>query len=71
VKDLSLLGRDLKSTLIIDNSPSCYLFHPSNAIPITSWFEDPQDVELDNLIPFLEDLKKVEDVREILDNLME
>ncbi|KAJ3250801.1 hypothetical protein HK103_003170 [Boothiomyces macroporosus] len=68
VKDLSLLGRPIKDTIIIDNSPSCYLFHPSNAIPITSWFDDPTDTELLDLIPFLEDLKLVDNVQTVLDN---
>merc|ERR1712226_1296448 len=40
VKDLSRLGRDLKRTIIIDNAPASYIFHPSNAIPCSSWFED-------------------------------
>ncbi|KAJ3343823.1 hypothetical protein HDU91_000325 [Kappamyces sp. JEL0680] len=68
IKDLSLLGRDLPGTIIIDNSPTCYLFQPANAIPIASWFDDPNDQELLDLIPFLEDLNMVEDVRAVLDN---
>lgn len=68
VKDLSQLGRDLKSIIILDNSPASYMFHPENAIPITSWFNDPNDTELLDLIPFLEDLKNVDDVRTVLDN---
>ncbi|NXG38848.1 CTDS2 phosphatase, partial [Dromaius novaehollandiae] len=32
VKDLSLLGRDLHKTLILDNSPASYIFHPGNAV---------------------------------------
>eukprot|EP00842_Homolaphlyctis_polyrhiza_P004342 jgi/Hompol1/4909/HPOL_002088-RA len=71
VKDLSLLGRDLKDVIIIDNSPSCYLFHPANAIPISSWFDDPNDTELLDLIPFLEDLKLVENVTVVLDNSLD
>jgi len=68
VKDLSQLGRDLNSVIIIDNSPASYLFHPSNAIPITSWFNDPHDTELLDLIPFLIDLTTVNDVVKVLDN---
>ncbi|KAM9990483.1 hypothetical protein ACTFIY_006543 [Dictyostelium cf. discoideum] len=67
VKDLSKLGRDLKSTIIVDNSPSSYLFHPENAIPIDSWFDDKDDRELLDLLPLLDDLIKVEDVRLVLD----
>ncbi|KAI8925596.1 HAD-like domain-containing protein [Entophlyctis helioformis] len=71
VKDLSLLGRDLKDVIIIDNSPSCYMFHPANAIPISSWFDEPNDTELLDLIPFLEDLKLVENVTVVLDNSLD
>jgi Dullard-like phosphatase family protein len=53
VKDLSLLGRELKHCLILDNSPFSYMFQPDNAIPITSWFNDRSDRELYELVPFL------------------
>lgn len=56
VKDLSQVGRDLKNTIIIDNSPTSYIFHPQHAVPISSWFSDAHDNELLDLIPVLEDL---------------
>eukprot|EP00158_Paraphelidium_tribonemae_P006974 Partr_v1_DN28056_c4_g1_i3_m57650 putative CTD (Carboxy-terminal domain, RNA polymerase II, polypeptide A) small len=59
VKDLSQLGRDLRGVIILDNAPASYLFHPTNAVPVTSWFNDPEDTELNDLIEFLEDLKHV------------
>ncbi|KIY44371.1 NLI interacting factor, partial [Fistulina hepatica ATCC 64428] len=40
VKDLSQLGRPLSRTLILDNAPASYVFHPRNAVPISSWFQD-------------------------------
>lgn len=69
VKDLSRLGRPLEKTIIIDNSPASYLFHPENALPILSWFDDEHDTELLDLIPFLEDITKVDDVRTVLGGL--
>ncbi|KNE54748.1 dullard-like phosphatase domain-containing protein [Allomyces macrogynus ATCC 38327] len=66
VKDLGLLGRELRSTIIIDNSPASYLFHRSNAIPVTTWFNDPADTELLELVPFLFDLDRVENVMQVL-----
>jgi len=67
VKDLSKLGRKLQHIIIIDNSPASYMFHPNNAVPIDSWFDDMNDTELLELIPFLEDLAKVDDVCAVLD----
>ncbi|CAG8718601.1 325_t:CDS:2 [Acaulospora morrowiae] len=68
VKDLSQLGRELRETIIIDNSPASYIFHPTNAVPISSWFNDPHDTELLDLIPFMEDLTTVDDVMMVLDS---
>jgi len=67
VKDLSLLGRRIEDTLIIDNSPFSYMFQPDNAIPITSWFNDKTDRELYDLIPFLlEQIVPCEDVAQVI-----
>ncbi|EST08150.2 NLI interacting factor [Kalmanozyma brasiliensis GHG001] len=70
VKDLSQLGRDIGDTIIIDNSPASYIFHPNNAVPISSWFNDPHDTELTDLCPFLADLADVDDVRAVLDGAL-
>ncbi|KAF5322430.1 hypothetical protein D9619_001838 [Psilocybe cf. subviscida] len=67
VKDLSQLGRPIGDTIILDNSPASYIFHPHNAVPVSSWFNDPHDAELTDLVPFLADLAKVGDVRGVLD----
>jgi len=68
VKDLSRLGRDLNSSLIIDNSPTSYMFSQDNAIPIETWFDDPADTELPEMIPLLEQLSKTDNVRTYLAN---
>ncbi|CAO3676297.1 unnamed protein product [Umbelopsis vinacea] len=70
VKDLSQLGRDLSSTLILDNSPASYIFHTSNAVPVSTWFNDPHDTELTDLIGFLTDLTAVDDVTQVLDTVI-
>ncbi|KKF95774.1 Phosphatase PSR1 [Ceratocystis platani] len=69
VKDLSQIGRPLQDTIIIDNSPTSYIFHPQHAVPISSWFSDAHDNELLDLIPVLEDLASpsVRDVSLVLD----
>jgi len=68
VKDLSRLGRKMSEIMIIDNSPQSYRFQPTNAIPITSWFDNESDTELKDLVNVLETtLKDVKDVRDICD----
>ncbi|KAJ8276987.1 hypothetical protein GJAV_G00070140 [Gymnothorax javanicus] len=69
VKDLSLLGRELSRVIIVDNSPASYIFHPENAVPVQSWFDDMTDTELLELIPFFETLSKEEDVYSALQTL--
>lgn len=66
VKDLTHLGRVLESSIIIDNSPFSYMFQPDNAIPIKTWFHDKSDHQLDDLLPFLDDLAAADDVVPVL-----
>ncbi|XP_061112285.1 CTD small phosphatase-like protein isoform X2 [Conger conger] len=69
VKDLSRLGRELSNVIIVDNSPASYIFHPENAVPVQSWFDDMADTELLDLLPFFEGLSREEDVYSVLQNL--
>lgn len=71
VKDLSLLDRDLTQAIIIDNSPSSYVFHPENAIDCSSFIDDPKDRELDQIAAFLKGIKDVKDVRHICEHWRE
>uniref|UniRef100_A0A4W4FZB2 protein-serine/threonine phosphatase n=1 Tax=Electrophorus electricus TaxID=8005 RepID=A0A4W4FZB2_ELEEL len=71
VKDLSRLGRQLNKTLILDNSPASYIFHPENAVPVASWFDDLEDTELLNLLPVFEELSGADDVYAKLKQLRE
>ncbi|KRX19135.1 CTD small phosphatase-like protein [Trichinella nelsoni] len=64
--DLNRLGRDLKHVLIVDNSPASYAFHPDNAVPVQSWFDDLHDTELLDLLPLLDKLATADNVYTVL-----
>lgn len=72
IKDLSMLGRDLRKTLIIDNLYESFLSQPDNGILVKSWYDDMDDTELLTLLPFLRGLveDRVPDVREVLKRIM-
>jgi CTD nuclear envelope phosphatase 1 len=65
-KDLSAITSDLSSIFILDNSPGAYRAYPDNAIPIKSWFSDPRDTALLNLLPVLDALRFTTDARSVL-----
>ena len=62
-KDLNKIKKDLSQTIIIDNFPETYLLQHFNGLPIPSFMGDPKDNELLKLLPILEKLSKVKDVR--------
>ena len=82
IKDLSSVEPDLSKVMILDNSPLSYMFHQGkylrcqslellsdlldNAIPIEGWINDPTDNDLLHLVPLLEGLQYVTDVRAFL-----
>ena len=53
LKDLSLIGRDLAKTIIVDNVASNFQNQPENGIEIRSWYDDPDDIALFELAPIL------------------
>eukprot|EP00775_Hariotina_reticulata_P006695 gene6695-6918_t len=63
VKDLNCLGRELSSTIIVDNSPHSYVFQPANAVPISTFIDNMEDQELLELLPQLLRVEAVDDVR--------
>ena len=66
VKDLGRLGRELGKIIIVDNSPASYIFHPENAVPVVSWFDDMENKELLELIPFFEELSQADNIYTVL-----
>lgn len=69
-KDLSAIDNNLSRVFILDNSPGAYRSYPDNALPITSWFSNPTDTALLNLLPMLDALRFVSDVRSVLSRNM-
>lgn len=68
VKDLSLIGRDLTKTMIVDNVSDNFIMQPDSGIFIKTWYDDMTDTELYDLMPILRDLveRRVDDVRKSL-----
>jgi carboxy-terminal domain RNA polymerase II polypeptide A small phosphatase len=59
VKNLNLLGRDLSRTIIVDDSPASYQFHPDNAVNISRWFHHKKEQENDDELRILQDFCEV------------
>ena len=71
IKDLKVINRDLKDMIIVDNNPESYLMNKENAIPILTWEDDINDNELMKLIPVLKYLAKVDDVRTVINQIVD
>jgi TFIIF-interacting CTD phosphatases, including NLI-interacting factor len=50
---LSKIGRDLANVIIVDNVAENFQLQPDNGILIRSWFDDPNDNALLELLPLL------------------
>ncbi|RKP20420.1 hypothetical protein ROZALSC1DRAFT_28089 [Rozella allomycis CSF55] len=68
LKDLTVLGRDLSQTIIVDNAPQSFGFQLSNGIPIESWYGARDDTQLLSVLEFLSDIVGVTDVRPTIEN---
>ena len=51
---------------MVENTPEACVNNKENVIPVSSWFDNPNDEELLNLIPILEQLALVKDVRVVI-----
>ena len=68
VKDLSLLGRNLNKTIIVDNIKDNFSLQPDNGLQIFSWKGDINDCSLKFLMDILKNIvvKNVKDVRKVI-----
>lgn len=71
LKDLSRLGRDLSSIIIVDNNAENFQLQPENGICIKTWHNDPNDNALFQLMKLLLYVaeKNTGDVRGFLKNI--
>ena len=60
----------MKDIIIVDNSPVAYALNQYNGFPITSWFDDKNDFELLKIIPILQFLSYVPDVRDYIKKIV-
>ena len=65
IKDLRILGRDLKNILIVDNAPYSFASQVDNGYPIVPFYDNKQDIELTSLATYLETIEKVADIRDV------
>ncbi|KAM4706808.1 CTD small phosphatase-like protein 2-B [Discoglossus pictus] len=63
VKDLTILQRDLAKTVALDTVPYTFPYQIANRIPVQRWTGNRKDRELLTLIPALEEMTHMEDVR--------
>lgn len=61
------MGRDLKRTVLVDDTPLAFLSQPDNGVPCCQFRGDVDDrVLVEATLPLLESLAEVEDVRPLL-----
>ena len=60
----------MEDILILDNSPISYLFQKQNALPIKTWLDDKNDIELYKYLRLLEYLATVNDVRDVISQIV-
>jgi TFIIF-interacting CTD phosphatase-like protein len=69
LKDLRVLAPDgdMSNIVLVDNNPVSFLCNPRNGIPVPSWYDDPADRALDDVLELLGELDAADDVRPVLD----
>ena len=67
LKDLRIFqGRNLCNMVIVDNLNYSFAMQIGNGVPIIPFYNNKRETELKNLLPYLEKLKWVEDVRPVI-----
>ncbi|CAI2364057.1 unnamed protein product [Moneuplotes crassus] len=71
IKDISKLGRLLNNVIVLDSNTMTCIECIQNTVPIRPWFRDKKDKELKEIIPILDSLAKVKDVRVVIQNIID
>merc|ERR1712038_1615794 len=66
LKDLRLLGRDMKRTMLIDNSLVAVRAAPTNTLLVEDFYGDPLDEQLESIWDFVAALDDLPDIRPAL-----
>ncbi|GIL69636.1 hypothetical protein Vretimale_10282 [Volvox reticuliferus] len=67
VKDMARVGRDLRRTVLVDDTPLAFLHQPDNGVPVLGFRGDPDDRLLQEaVLPLMQVLSKEADVRRVL-----
>jgi len=69
IKDLRVLNRSLRRTVLVDNNAHSFFMQLENGIPIASFFNDASDKALITLYHFLDSIDAVDDVRFVLNRV--
>jgi hypothetical protein len=65
IKDLRILGKDMGSVIIVDNSIFSFASQLDNGVPIIPFYDDKEDCILPKIKDYLIKLKDLEDIRVI------
>lgn len=67
IKDLRIFGdRELSDLILVDNAAYSFGNQLENGVPIIPYYNNKEDQELKNLVPFLKTLAEAEDLREVI-----
>ena len=56
----------MEDVIIVDNSPVSYILDSDNALPIKTWIDDANDIELFKYLRLMEHMGTVSDVRNVI-----
>ncbi len=65
IKDLRVLNRDLRSTVIADNNVLSFAFQLDNGIPVIPFYDEKEDCIMLKITDYLMSLKDADDVRTV------